>query len=72
MSNPDDPKPLVAQFPDECEAVVVAAQMWLHSHPDAGPGYERLHETVTAELKGAVRALNRADNAAILASVTKS
>ena len=42
--------------------VVEAAKLWLHTHPAAGPRYERAHSAATEQLMTAIRVLNRAES----------
>ena len=41
--------------------VVEAARLWLYTHPDAGPGYDRVHDLAVKGLMEKIRVLNRAD-----------
>lgn len=54
---------IVALLPAECDAVVAAAKLWLWTHPDAGPGYDRAHRVATDDLMQAIRNLNNAETA---------
>lgn len=59
----DDLGPIVfaRDLPEETEQVAVCAKLWLHTHPGAGPGYDRAHRAATESLAAAVRALNMAE-----------
>jgi len=54
---------LIALLPAECSDVVAAARLWLFTHPDAGPSYDRAHKVAIESLMRALRRLNNAETA---------
>lgn len=63
MSSDNVEVSLIALLPAECSDVVQAARLWLYTHPDAGPGYDRAHKVATESLLRALRHLNNAETA---------